>query len=68
MAIALVPSLLLDLLIVAAMIYDWRRRGRPHPAWIVGLVVIMVSWCCADRSSETPGWIGFAQSMAHIAG
>lgn len=68
MAIALVPSLLLDLLIVAGMIYDWRTRGRPHPAWIVGLAVITGVVVLRGPLSETPGWIAFAQSMSHIAG
>jgi hypothetical protein len=68
MAIALVPSLLLDLLIVAGMVYDWRTRGRPHPAWIVGLVVISGVVVLRGPLSETTGWIAFAQSAAHIAG
>lgn len=68
MAIALVPSLLLDVLIVSGMIYDWRRRGRPHPAWIVGLVVITGVVVLRGPLSETPGWIAFAESLGHIAG
>ena len=68
MAIALVPSLLLDGLIVAGMVYDWRTRGRPHPAWIVGLVVITAVVALRGPLSETSGWIAFAGSLAHIAG
>ncbi|MBM4218571.1 MAG: hypothetical protein FJ171_02830 [Gammaproteobacteria bacterium] len=30
------PSLATDLLIVAAIIHDWRTRGRPHPVYLVG--------------------------------
>ena len=68
MAIALVPSLVLDLLIVAGMIHDWRRRGRPHPAWIVGLVVITGVVLLRGPLSTTPGWLAFAESLGHIAG
>ncbi len=26
---------------LAGMIHDWRAHGRPHPAWIVGIVVLV---------------------------
>ncbi len=68
MAIALVPSLALDLMIVAGMVYDWRKRGRPHPAWIVGLVVITGVVVARGPISATSGWIAFAESLGHIAG
>jgi hypothetical protein len=68
MAIALVPSLVLNLLIVVGMVYDWRTRGRPHPAWVVGLVAITGVVVLRGPLSETHGWIAFAQSLAHIAG
>src|SRR5258706_13406281 len=32
---ALGPGLLAELLIVAGMVYDWRTRGRPHPAYVI---------------------------------
>ena len=37
--IGLVPSLILELMIVAGIVYDWRTRGRPHPVWLIGAVV-----------------------------
>jgi uncharacterized membrane protein YozB (DUF420 family) len=33
---SLVPALTTDMLIVAAMIHDWRVRGRVHPAYWIG--------------------------------
>ena len=39
MIVGLVPSLLLDLLIIAGMAHDWRTRGRPHRAWVIGAAV-----------------------------
>ena len=33
---SIVPALGTDLLIVAAMIHDWRTRGRVHPAYWIG--------------------------------
>ena len=55
--IGLVPSLILELLIVAGVIYDWRTRGRPHPVWLVGAAimtaVIILRGPMGDRE---PGW------------
>jgi hypothetical protein len=68
MAIALIPSLALDLFIVVGMIYDWRTRGRPHPAWITGLVVITAVVVLRGPLSTTPGWLHFAEQLGHIAG
>jgi hypothetical protein len=66
--IALVPSLILDLLIVAGMVYDWRTRGRPHPIWIVGLVVITAVILLRGPFAGTPAFFAFADAMAHITG
>ncbi len=38
---SLVPHLAADLLLVVAIVHDWRARGRPHQttvAWHIGLV------------------------------
>ena len=37
-SVALVPSLLAELLVVAGIAYDWRTRGQPHPTWLFGIV------------------------------
>ena len=34
--VSIPPALFVDLLIVAAMVHDWRTRGRPHPVYVVG--------------------------------
>ena len=55
-------------MILAGIVYDWRKRGRAHPAWIVGLVVITVVVVARGPLSASPGWIAFAESLSHIAG
>jgi hypothetical protein len=50
------------------MVYDWRRRGKPHPAWIVGLVAITAVVVLRGPLSTAPGWLAFAESLGHIAG
>lgn len=68
MAIALVPSLLLEVLIVAGIVYDWRTRGRTHPVWLVGAAVITAVILLRGPFSSTSGWLAFADAMAHIVG
>jgi hypothetical protein len=38
----LVPAALSDLLLVGAIVYDWRTRGRPHRVYVVALAAIVV--------------------------
>lgn len=68
MFVALVPSLLLELIIVAGMVYDWRTRGRPHPAWLTGAAVMTAVILLRGPVSGTSAWLGFAEFLAHIAG
>jgi hypothetical protein len=34
--VTLAAALIADLLIVAALVYDWRTRGRPHRVYVIG--------------------------------
>jgi len=61
---ALGPGLIAELLIVAGMVYDWRTRGQPHPAYYTGLVVTMAVMLLRAPLSETQAWLGFTQFLA----
>ena len=53
MIVTLVPALVTDLLIAVAIVHDIRRRGRPHPAYLVAggaLVVLQVARVPASSS------------------
>lgn len=67
-SVAAVPALLLELIIVAGMIRDWRVLGRVHPAWIVGFVAITSFELVRLPISTSAAWLGFADWAAHIAG
>jgi hypothetical protein len=60
--------LLVGLIFVAGMIFDWRTRGRPHPAWVIGLVVLVVGGKLREPLSATPAWLSFADWTTRIAG
>lgn len=67
-AFAIVPSLVLELFIVAGVIYDWRTRGRPHRVWLIGAAIITAVVFLRVPLSMTPAWRTFADAMAHITG
>jgi hypothetical protein len=66
--IGLAPSLILELLIVAGVIYDWRTRGRPHPVWLIGAAIMTAVIVLRGPIGETAAWLAFADVLAHIAG
>jgi len=68
LAIGLLPSLLLEFLIVAGMVYDWRTRGRPHRIWLIGAVATTAVILLRGPISGTQLWLGFAEGLAHISG
>jgi hypothetical protein len=68
LVIGLVPSLLLELLIVAGIVYDWRTRGRPHPVWLVGAAVMTAVVLLRGPLSGTAGWLATADALAHVGG
>ncbi len=67
-AIGLVPSLILELFIVAGVAYDWRTRDRPHRVWLIGAAVMTAVIVLRGPLSQTAAWLAFADRMAHIAG
>ncbi|MDE2220204.1 MAG: hypothetical protein KGL25_12710 [Gammaproteobacteria bacterium] len=65
---SIAPSLLLELLIVAGIAYDWRTRGRPHPAWLVGAAVTTTVVLLRVAIGGTAAWRAIANALAHLAG
>jgi hypothetical protein len=68
LAFSIAPSLLLELLIVAGIVYDWRTRGRPHPAWLVGGAIMTAVILLRGTMGGTAVWLAIANVLAHIAG
>ncbi len=51
---------LTDLLVVAAMVYDWRTRGRVHPALLWGGLFLIASQPLRLAVSGTDTWLALA--------
>lgn len=67
-AAVLAPSLIADALIVAGIIYDVRKRGRPHTVYIVGGAVVLAVQFLRGPLSETQWWYDAANFMARFRG
>jgi hypothetical protein len=67
LAIGLAPSLIGELLIVAGIIYDWKTRGRPHPAWLIGAAVITTVILVRGPVSGTQTWLAVANFLSSFA-
>jgi hypothetical protein len=61
------PGLFVDLLIVAAMVHDWRTRGRPHPVYWIGGAVILAQQLLAVPLGQTAAWMAIASGVEHLA-
>lgn len=56
------------LLVVIGMAWDWRARGKVHPAWLIGLAVLVVVPLLAVPIADTASWHGIAKAYAAMAG
>ena len=68
LAIGIVPSLLLEIIIIVGMVHDWRTRGKPHRAWVIGAVVMTAVIALRVPIAGTSAWLGFANALTHVAG
>jgi len=62
------PGLFVDLLIVAAMVFDWRTRGRPHWVYWVGLPLCIGEQVVSTAFGTTPAWLSIAAWVQGWAG
>ena len=66
--VAVPPGLIADLLIVVAMIYDWRTRGRPHHVYVYGGLTLLADQLLTVPVSATQNWMSIARFLEGLAG
>jgi len=66
--LALAPGLAIDVLILMAILYDWRARGRPHPAYLLGGAFIISVQVLRIPLSATAVWHGFTNLLVGFLG
>ena len=65
--VSIPPSLVADLLVIAAIVYDWRTRGRPHPVYVYGGIALIAVKLLNWPISLTPLWQSFAGGILAMA-
>ena len=60
-------AVMMDLLIVAAIAYDWRRNGKPHPAWLIGGGVVVLVHILRVPISTSSAWQSLAAGLEAFA-
>jgi hypothetical protein len=58
--VAIPPGLVADLLLVVAIVHDWRTRGKPHPVYIFGGIALLVIQLTTPLIGNTEAWRGVA--------
>ena len=65
--VTIAPAFVANLLLVVAMIYDWRTRGRPHPVYVYGAIALSAIKLLNWPISMTPIWHSFAGGILAMA-
>jgi hypothetical protein len=61
------PAFVAYLLLVAAMVFDWRTRGRPHPVYVYGGIALIAVKLLNWPISVSPFWHSFAGGILALA-
>ena len=61
------PAFVAYLLLVVAIIYDWRKLGRPHPVYVYGGLALVAVKLLNLPISVTPLWHSFAGGLLALA-
>ena len=65
--VTLAAALVVDLLIVAAIVRDWRTRGRPHAAYVVGGACMLTVQLLRKPFAYTPLWHWITDGLLALA-
>ncbi len=64
----MMPAFVADTLIIAAILYDWKERGRPHPAYLWGFGSVLLVQASRPFLSRTQAWYDFADFLVRFNG
>lgn len=66
-AVTIAPAFVAYLLLVVAIVHDWRTRGKPHPVYVVGGLVLVAIKLLNWPVSTTAAWHAFAGGIFALA-
>jgi hypothetical protein len=61
------PAFVAYLLLVVAVAYDWRTRGRPHPVYVYGGIALIATKLLNWPISTSAAWHSFAGGILAMA-
>jgi hypothetical protein len=61
------PAFVAFLLVMVAMVHDWRTRGRPHPVYVIGGLAYLAVKLLNLPISNTHAWHAFAGGILAMA-
>lgn len=62
------PTLTAGLLILAAVVHDWRSRGKPHPVYVYGGIVLIAWSILIVPFANTQVWMILSRSLRALGG
>jgi hypothetical protein len=66
--VSIPPGLVAGLLIVVAVVYDWRTRGRPHKVYVYGGLVVVLANILTVAFASTQLWMSTARFLESLGG
>ncbi|HEV2548271.1 MAG TPA: hypothetical protein VGU20_13110 [Stellaceae bacterium] len=66
-ALAAPPALVASILLLVAIVFDWRIRGRPHPVYVIGGTLHLALKVLQVPISATAAWHSVASSLLALA-
>jgi hypothetical protein len=63
---ATLDGVLMGLVLVVGVVHDWRTRGRPHPAYLVGIGALLTFAFVGPILAQTPGWYAAMDALAAL--
>ncbi len=66
-AVTIPPAFVAYLLLVVAIVHDWRSRGRPHAVYVIGGIALVAVKLLNLPISESHAWHAFAGGILAMA-
>lgn len=66
--VSIPPSLTADLLLLVAIVRDWRAFGRPHRVYAIGGLLLLAQQMLTPLFATTPAWMGIVRAFESLAG
>jgi hypothetical protein len=66
--VAIPPALVGDIVLLIAMSYDWKTRGRPHPVYLIGGGILLLQQVTVTQVGQSAAWHAVATFIGKLAG